>query len=68
MNNKSELKSVIGKYSSKVPDSLTSQFENRVGKTDAVESYRDRQKREVTHLHPSGRTLKSANVIKRAKS
>jgi len=51
---KSQLKNVAEKYSSKVPASLTSQFQDRTNKTDAVKRYRDRQKREETHLHPSG--------------
>lgn len=50
----SELKGVAEKYRSKVPDSLTSQFQDRPNKYDAVKRYRDRQKREETQLHPLG--------------
>jgi len=50
---KSELKSAAEKYSSKVPASSTSQFQDRTNKTDAVKRYRDRQKRKETQLLPS---------------
>ena len=51
-----ELKSVVDKYTAKIPPSLSSQFRDRVKKADAVESYRKRQKRETTQLYPAGTT------------
>jgi len=45
---------VADKYSAKVPPPLSSQFTERVNKSEAVKNYRERQKREVTQLYPSG--------------
>ena len=42
-------------YSSKAPKSLTSQFPNRVGRTEAVEAYNRRIKQNTnTQLFPTG--------------
>ena len=53
---KSELHGVqnrmAGKYQSKIPASLSSQFPDRVNKKDAVDKYREKQEREPTKLHP----------------
>lgn len=51
-----ELKTVVDKYTAKIPPSLSSQFKDRVKKADAVESYKNRQKRENTQLYPAGTT------------
>ncbi|KAJ7321177.1 hypothetical protein OS493_035348 [Desmophyllum pertusum] len=53
VTSKSQLKSVSDKYNAKVPPPLTSQFTERVNKPEAVKSYKEREKREVTHLYPS---------------
>lgn len=55
VTSKSQLKSVSDKYNAKVPPPLTSQFTERVNKPEAVKSYKEREKREVTHLYPSGK-------------
>lgn len=56
---KSELTSLLnrmaGKYQSKIPASLSSQFPDRVNKKDAVDKYREKQEREATKLHPVGK-------------
>jgi len=54
VTSKSQFKSVADKYSAKVPPPLSSQFTERVNKSEAVKNYRERQKREVTQLYPSG--------------
>lgn len=42
------------KYNAKVPTSLTSQFQNRVNKSDAVQNFRKRKERQLTTLYPTG--------------
>lgn len=54
VKSKSELKKVTEKYNAKVPTSLTSQFQNRVNKSDAVQNFRKRQERQLTTLYPTG--------------
>ena len=54
VKSKSELKKVSEKYNAKVPTSLTSQFQNRVNKSDAVQNFRKRQERQLTTLYPTG--------------
>lgn len=54
VKSRSELKKVSEKYNAKVPTSLTSQFQNRVNKSDAVQNFRKRQERQLTTLYPTG--------------
>ncbi|XP_044168195.1 uncharacterized protein LOC122947182 [Acropora millepora] len=54
VKSKSELQKVTEKYNAKVPTSLTSQFQNRVNKSDAVQNFRKRQERQLTTLYPTG--------------
>ena len=61
---KSQLQSykiVAERYKTKVPPSLSSQFKERVTKPEAVNKYRERQKRASTHLYPSGKLSQSSN-------
>ncbi|XP_068734517.1 uncharacterized protein [Montipora capricornis] len=56
VTSKSQLQSykiVAERYKTKVPPSLSSQFKERVDKPEAVNKYRERQKRASTHLYPS---------------
>lgn len=46
---------MTGKYQSKIPASLSSQFPDQVNKKDAVDKYRKKQEREATKLHPVGK-------------
>lgn len=64
VTSKSELQSykiVAERYKTKVPPSLSSQFKERVNKPEAVNKYRERQKRASTHLYPSGKPSQSSN-------
>ena len=64
VTSKSQLQSyklVAERYKTKVPPSLSSQFKERVNKPEAVKKYRERQKRESTHLYPSGKLSQSSN-------
>ena len=61
---KSQLQSykiVAERYKTKVPPSLSSQFKERVTKPEAVNKYKERQKRASTHLYPSGKLSQSSN-------
>ncbi|XP_068711881.1 uncharacterized protein [Montipora foliosa] len=56
VTSKSQLQSykiVAERYEAKIPPSLSSQFKERVNKPEAVNKYRERQKRASTHLYPS---------------
>ena len=54
-------KIVAERYKTKVPPSLSSQFKERVNEPEAVNKYRERQKRASTHLYPSGKLSQSSN-------
>ena len=55
VTSKLQLKGVTAKYGDMVPPSLRSQFTERINKTEAVKTYKQRQTREVTRLYPSGK-------------
>ncbi|XP_068704429.1 uncharacterized protein [Montipora foliosa] len=64
VTSKSQLQSykiVAERYKTKVPPSLSSQFKERVDKPEAVNKYRERQKRASTHLYPSRKLSQSSN-------
>ena len=51
---KTTLKATYDRYSSKAPETLTSQFPDRARKAEAVKSYKERQKIS-TKLFPAGK-------------
>ena len=50
----SQLKAVYEKYSANAPDSLSSQFPDRVNKPEAVQHHIERTQKETSKLYPSG--------------
>lgn len=50
----SQLKAVYEKYSANVPESLSSQFPDRVTKPEAVQHHIERTQKETSKLYPSG--------------
>ena len=50
----SQLKAVYEKYSANVPESLSSQFLDRVNKPEAVQHHIERTQKETSKLYPSG--------------
>lgn len=51
------MKETFTGYSSKAPTSLTSQFPDRVGRTEAVEGYEKRKQKSSTQLFPIGKLI-----------
>ena len=50
----SQLKAVYEKYNANVPESLSSQFPDRVNKPEAVQHHIERTQKETGKLYPSG--------------
>ena len=46
------LERILEKYEAKQPDSLTSQFPDRVGKKEAIEKQKKRRSMDKVALHP----------------
>ena len=51
------MKETFTRYSSKAPKSLTSVFEDRVTKVDAIKAYEERRQKDKTALFPTGKVL-----------
>lgn len=49
------MKATFTKYSSQAPESLTSQFPDRVGRTEAIKAYKARKQMTSTQLFPAGK-------------
>ena len=47
------MKETFTRYSSKAPKSLTSVFEDRVTKADAIKAYEERRQKDKTALFPT---------------
>ena len=50
----SQLKAVYEKYNANVPESLSSQFPDRVNKPEAIQHHIERTQKETSKFYPSG--------------
>ena len=49
-----DMKKIFKRYRKKVPEPLAAQFENRLGRKDAIKG-QDKRKKMVTELFPAGK-------------
>ena len=52
---KSEMKNIMDRYSTKIPEPLNRQFPDRVSKEEAVKGYKERKQKKKAPLFPAGK-------------